>query len=43
MLSAEWMEEKTEGTVADESVPDEGIEDNKDINNKGLEADSKDE
>ena len=40
---SDGMEEKTEGTVADESVPDEGIEDNKDINNKGSETDSKDE
>ena len=36
-------EEQTEGTVVDESVSDEGIEDNKDINYKGLETDSKDE
>ncbi|MCR5000739.1 MAG: hypothetical protein K6A71_02960 [Lachnospiraceae bacterium] len=35
--------EQTEGAVIDESVTDEGIEDNKEIVNKGLETDSKDE
>lgn len=36
-------EEQTGGAVMDETVADEGIDNNKDIDNKGLETDSKDE
>lgn len=36
-------EEPVEGTVIDETVTDEGIEDHKDIVNKVLETDGKDE
>ena len=40
---SDGKEEQTEGIVIDESISDEGIENNKDINNKCLETDSKDE